>query len=69
MGSFGATRAEIRYNAFVSHEQLKQYIILHTENDLPYYDKAMHTFKTTEKRLLLLQAYGQIDQILKEQHC
>jgi predicted transcriptional regulator len=63
----GATKAKIMYNAFLNYEQLKAYLILLTQNDLLYYDKAMRTFKTTEKGLLLLQAYNKIGQMLKAQ--
>jgi predicted transcriptional regulator len=68
-GSGGVTKAKIMYKAFLNHDQLKAYLSLLTENQLLHYDKAMNTFKTTKKGLLLLQAYNQIDQILKEQHC
>jgi predicted transcriptional regulator len=36
------------------------------ENNLLHYDSLMHTFKTTEKGLALLQAYNEIDLLLKE---
>ena len=65
----GATKTSIMYKVFLNYEQLKEYLILLTQNDLLYHDKTMGTFKTTEKGLLLLQAYKQIDQMLKEQHC
>jgi predicted transcriptional regulator len=63
----GVTKSKIMYKAFISHDQLQEYLMLLIENDLLHYDKAMRTFKTTEKGLMLLQTYNQIDQILKEQ--
>jgi predicted transcriptional regulator len=63
----GSTKSEIMYKAFISHRQLEEYLVVLTESDLLRYDKEMRTFKTTEKGLTLLQAYNQIDQILKEQ--
>jgi predicted transcriptional regulator len=63
----GSTKSEIMYKAFISHGQLEEYLMVLTESNLLRYDKEMRTFKTTEKGLTFLQAYNQIDQILKEQ--
>jgi predicted transcriptional regulator len=63
----GATKSKILYKAFLSHDQLKEYLMVLTESDLLRYDGDTHTFKTTEKGLRFLQAYNYIDQILKEQ--
>ena len=65
----GVTKIRLMYKAFLNHEQLKAYLALLTKNDLLYYDKTRRTFKTTEKGLRFLEAYNQLDQILKEQHC
>jgi predicted transcriptional regulator len=62
-----ATKTEIMYKVFLSHEQLKEYLMILTESDLLRYDGETHTYKTTEKGLRFLQAYNQIDRILKEQ--
>ena len=67
--SHRATKTRIMYKVFLNHEQLKEYLKLLIENDLLQQDKAMRTFKTTEKGRLLLQACNKLDQILTEQHC
>jgi predicted transcriptional regulator len=57
------------FNAFLNYEQMQEYIALLTENDLLSYDRETRTFRTTKKGLLFLQAYNQMDQILKEHKC
>ena len=37
-----------------------------TKNDLLRYDSNTHTFKTTEKGLKFLEAYNQMDNMIKE---
>jgi predicted transcriptional regulator len=46
---------------------LKEFITVLIESDLLSYDSTIHKFKTTEKGITFLQAYKQIDHILKEQ--
>jgi predicted transcriptional regulator len=43
------TKSKIMYKAFLSHNQLKQYLTVLTGNDLLSYDLVSQTFKTTEK--------------------
>lgn len=62
----GVTKTKIMYQAFLGHHQLQEYLMLLIDNDLLHYDSLMHTFKTTEKGLALLQAYNQIDLLLEE---
>lgn len=62
----GITKTRIMYKAYLSYDQLEEYLVLLIENDLLRYDSPMHKFKTTEKGLAFLQAYNQIDRILKE---
>jgi predicted transcriptional regulator len=66
-GGEGITKTKLMYEAFLSHDQLQEYLMLLIEDDLLSYDSTMSTFKTTEKGLTLLQSYNKIDQILKEQ--
>jgi predicted transcriptional regulator len=66
-GDDGATKTKLMYKVFLSSDQLQEYLMLLIESDLLSYDSTMRTFKTTEKGLMFLQAYNQIDQILKEQ--
>lgn len=63
----GITLTNIMSKLFLSHEQIKEYLMLLIEDDLLSYDSIMRTYKTTEKGLTFLQAYNQIDQTLKEQ--
>jgi predicted transcriptional regulator len=65
-GGGGLTKTKIMYKAFLGHHQLQEYLMLLIENDLLHYDSLMHTLKTTEKGLALLQAYNQIDLLLEE---
>ena len=62
-----ATNTEIMYMACLNYNQLKECLTILIENDLLSYDGDTQTFKTTEKGLTFLQAYSQIDQMLKEQ--
>ena len=68
-GDGGATKTRMTYNTFLSHDhdQLKEFITVLIESDLLSYDSTIHKFKTTEKGITFLQAYKQIDHILKEQ--
>ncbi|HEU4822923.1 MAG TPA: winged helix-turn-helix domain-containing protein [Nitrososphaeraceae archaeon] len=66
-GGGGATKTRMMYNTFLSHDQLKEFITVLIESDLLSYDSTMHKFKTTEIGITFLQAYKQIDHMLKEQ--
>jgi predicted transcriptional regulator len=63
----GLTQTNLMSKLFLSHEQMKEYLALLIEDDLLSYDSTMSTFKTTEKGLTFLQAYNQMDKILKGQ--
>jgi predicted transcriptional regulator len=65
--SEGLTQTILMNKLFLSHEQMKECLMLLIEDDLLSYDSTMRTFKTTEKGLTFLQAYNQIDKMLKEQ--
>jgi predicted transcriptional regulator len=62
----GATQTKIMYKAFLSYAQLKEYLTVLTKNDLLRYDSHTHRFKATEKGLSLLEAYDQIEQLMKD---
>ena len=66
-GEGGTTKTSMMYNTFLSHDQLKEFITVLIESDLLIYDSTIHKFKTTEKGITFLQAYKQIDHMLKEQ--
>jgi predicted transcriptional regulator len=61
----GATRTRIMYNAFLSHAQLKQYLSNLADNELIQYDSLSHTFQTTEKGLMFLRTYSEMDEMIK----
>ena len=66
-GNAGLTQTSLMNKLFLSHEQMKGYLMLRVEDDLLSYDSTMRTFKITEKGLTFLHAYNQIDKMLKEQ--
>jgi predicted transcriptional regulator len=66
-GEGDATNTRMMYNTFLSHDQLKEFITVLIESDLLIYDSTIHKFKTTEKGNTFLQAYKQIDHMLKGQ--
>ena len=62
-----ATRTKIMYQAYLSYFQLKDYLAMLTERDLISYNPDTRTFKTTEKGLMLLEAYNLlVDLMLKK---
>jgi predicted transcriptional regulator len=63
----GATQTKIMYKAFLSYAQLKDYLTVLTKSDLLRYDSQTRRFKATEKGLSLLEAYDQIEQLMKDQ--
>jgi predicted transcriptional regulator len=61
------TRSKLLYKAFLSHTQMKEYLVVLTEHDLLRYEKDTQTFKTTEKGLRFLNTYDQICGMIKEE--
>ena len=60
----GATKTKIMYNAFVSYNQLKEYLSILIENNLIEYLDGTHKFKTTEKGLNLLKIHNEMAELL-----
>ena len=60
----GATKTKIMYNAFLSHNQLKEYLSILIENNLIEYLDGTHKFKTTEKGLNLLKIHNEMGELL-----
>jgi predicted transcriptional regulator len=52
-----ATKTKIMYSAFLSYNQLKEYISILLENNLLGYLEGARTFRTTEKGLNYLKMY------------
>jgi predicted transcriptional regulator len=61
----GATKTKIMYTAFLSFNQLKEYLSLLIENNLIEYLDGTKTFKTTEKGLNYLKMNNQIEELLQ----
>jgi predicted transcriptional regulator len=61
----GAAKTKIMYSAFLSYSQMKEYLMMLTQNDLLSYDLDTRTFKTTEKGLRFLEVYNQMDDMVK----
>ena len=56
----GATKTRIMYSAFLSYEQLKEYLSMLTENGLLEHDQESKMYKTTPKGSKFLEIYSQI---------
>jgi predicted transcriptional regulator len=61
----GATHTKITYGAFLSYSQVKGYLKVLTQNDLLSYDFNTRTFKTTEKGMRFIEAYNQMEDMMK----
>jgi len=61
----GTTKTKIMYFAFLSYNQLNEYLSLLIENDLVEYLEGTKTFKTTEKGLNLLKIHNEMAELLK----
>jgi predicted transcriptional regulator len=62
----GTTKTKIIYKAFLSYNQLKEYLTILTESGLLSYDHQTHIFKTTEKGFRFLNFYNEISDVIKE---
>jgi predicted transcriptional regulator len=63
----GTTKTAIMYNANLSHDQMKYYVRILTENTFLYYDLQTRRFKTTEKGLRVIEAYKRIEDMVRSQ--
>ncbi|HYJ00897.1 MAG TPA: winged helix-turn-helix domain-containing protein, partial [Nitrososphaeraceae archaeon] len=61
----GASKTKIMYTAFLSYNQLKEYISMLIENNLIEYLDGAHKFKTTEKGLIFLKMHNEIGELLQ----
>ena len=59
----GATKTKLMYSAFISFNQLREYLSLLGENGLIQYEEGMHTYRTTEKGMRLLHLQNKIDEV------
>ena len=61
----GTAKTKIMYFAFLSYNQLNEYLSVLIENNLIEYLDGTKTFKTTEKGLNYLKMYNEIRQLLQ----
>jgi predicted transcriptional regulator len=64
-GSGGTTKTRIMYKAFLSYDQLREYLKMLVESGLLSYDLDGQTFRTTEKGHKFLQTYNQIEEAIR----
>jgi predicted transcriptional regulator len=62
----GTTKTKIMYTAFLSYNQLNEYLSLLTENNLVEYLDGTNKFKTTEKGLFFLKVHNEIGELLQQ---
>ena len=60
----GTTKTKIMYIAFLSYNQLNEYLSLLIENNLLEYLDGTQTYKTTEKGLNYLKMHNAIGELL-----
>ena len=60
----GATKTKIMYNAFLSYNQLREYLSILIENNLIEYVEGTKTFQTTEKGLNFLKTHDEIGELI-----
>ena len=53
------------YSAYLSYNQVKEYLMLLTENNLLSYDAYNQTYRITEKGLRFLDICNQMDDMIK----
>ena len=62
----GTTQTKIMYIAFLSYNQLNEYLSILIENNLIEYLDGTQTFKTTEKGLMYLRIHNEIGELLQQ---
>ena len=62
----GETKTKIMYIAFLSYNQLNEYLSILIENILVEYLDGTKTFKTTEKGLNYLKMHNEIGKLLPQ---
>ena len=61
----GAAKTKIMYRAFLSYSQMKDSLMVLTQNDLMSYDLDTQTFKTTQKGRRFIEIYNQMAGMIK----
>ena len=63
----GITKTAIMYKANLSHDQMKHYVRILTENNLLCYNIDTQRFETTEKGLMVIEIYKRLEDMIKIQ--
>ena len=61
----GTTKIKIMYTAFLSYNQLREYLSILIQNNLVEYLEGTRTFRTTEKGLNFLKMHNEIEELLR----
>jgi predicted transcriptional regulator len=61
----GETKTKIMYFAFLSYNQVKEYLTVLIENNLIEYLDGDNKFKTTEKGLFFLKMHNEMGELLQ----
>jgi predicted transcriptional regulator len=59
----GSTKTKIMYKAFLSFAQLKEYLMVLTQNGLLEYEEITQVYRTTQKGARYLHLYNNIDEL------
>jgi len=62
----GETKTKIMYFAFLSFNQVKEYLSVLIENNLIEYLDGANKFKTTEKGLFFLKMHNELEKLLPQ---
>jgi len=59
-----ATKTKLMYKAMLSYEQLKEYLLMLTENDLIEYDKPSQRFTTSDTGFQFMKRYEDLSKLI-----
>jgi predicted transcriptional regulator len=59
-----ATKTKMMYKAMLSYEQLKEYLLMLSENELIGYDKPSQRFTTTDKGFQFMKRYEDLSKLI-----
>ena len=59
----GATKTKLMYKAYLSLNQLREYLALLVENGLVEYEQGMQTYRTTEKGMRVLRLQNEVNEL------
>jgi predicted transcriptional regulator len=58
------TKTKMMYKVMLSYEQLKEYLLMLSENDLIEYDKPNQRFTTTDKGFQFMKRYEDLSKLI-----